>query len=101
MNPSVHYCFFWDGRRNSTILIPRGPGPFFTPQIPEECIITPRLLEVLTKYPEDLKNWKISSFLRVHNLVKFTSWDFFHFSNGDNQNVSENLRFHGEFLEIV
>ena len=36
------------------------------------------------------------------SIKNYISWDFFHFSsfihNGDNLNMKENLRFHGEIL---
>ena len=97
--------------RSSQFLVRRGPGPFFHTPIPLGIhFITPRLLEVLAKFLEDLEKWKISSFLkfnplsRINSSSNFTSWDFFHYSsfiyNGYNQNMQENLRFHREFLKL-
>jgi hypothetical protein len=41
---------------------------------------------------------------RINRYGNFISWDLFHFSsfihNGDNLNMQENLRFHGEFCII-
>ena len=53
-----------DGTRNSSSLVPRGPGPFFTPRFPEEYILS--ILESSRSTPKffkDLENLTFNSIL--------------------------------------
>ena len=52
-----------DGTRSSPPSFPKVPDFFSLPD-------SPRLFEVLANFLKDLENWKISSFLKIHNLIK-------------------------------
>ena len=60
-----------DDTRNSPFLVPRGPGPFFTPRFPEEYILS--LLgssKSLPKFLEDFEKSNMYDYLTFLSKIK-------------------------------
>ena len=78
-------CFLDIGGWHEEFLVPRCPGPFFTPRFPEEQILS--LLESSPKFAEDLKNTefllnvKISDcfqkFVEIFLCFRITFWHYY------------------------
>ena len=61
-----------DGTRSSLFLVLRGPGPFFTPQFPEEYTLSldPWLLEVVVKFLVDLEKAIFHEYFNFLSKIK-------------------------------